>query len=53
MVTLSINPLNCVRDTQDADKWNNKGAVFTDYSGNIKKEIPYLTGAYLSARAIP
>jgi len=50
MATLSINPLNWRTDTQDADKWNNKGAVFTDYNGNITKEIPYLTGAYLSAR---
>ena len=48
--TFSINPLNWRTDTQFADKWHNKGAVFTDYSGNIKKEIPYLTGAYLSKR---
>jgi hypothetical protein len=46
--TLSINPLNWRTDSQIADKWHNEGAVFADYSGKIKKEIPYLTGAYLS-----
>jgi len=46
--TLAINPLNWRTDSQLADKWQNEGAVFTDYSGKIKREIPYLTGAYLS-----
>ena len=36
-----------VTDSTVADKSLNKGACFTKYSGEIKKEIPELTGAYL------
>ena len=45
--TLGINPLNWMTDSTPADKSLNKGACFTKYSGEIKKEIPQLTGAYL------
>jgi hypothetical protein len=45
--TLGINPLNWKTTGEHADKSLNKGAVFTDYGGNIMKEIPRLTGAYL------
>lgn len=48
--TIGINPLNWRTDSQTADKWHNKGAVFADYTGNIKREIPYLTGAYLAPK---
>jgi len=43
----AINPLNWRTDSVPASPLLNKGACFTDYQGNIKKEIPYLTGAYL------
>ena len=45
--TYSINPLNWKTTSEVADKSLNKGACFTDYSGNIKEEIPNLTGAYI------
>ena len=45
--TIGINPLNWKTDSTFADKELNEGACFTDYSGSIVKEIPYLTGAYL------
>lgn len=45
--TLAINPLNWKTDGTPADKSLNKGACFTDYSGNITNEIPQLTGAYI------
>ena len=45
--TLGINPLNWKTDSTPADKSLNEGACFTKYSGEIKKEIPQLTGAYL------
>ena len=45
--TLGINPLNWKTDSTPADCTLNKGACFTRYSGEIKKEIPQLTGAYL------
>ena len=45
--TLGINPLNWKTDSTPADKSLNKGACFTRYSGEIKKELPELTGAYL------
>ena len=45
--TLGINPLNWKTDSTPADKSLNKGACFTRYSGEIKKEIAQLTGAYL------
>lgn len=47
--TLSINPLNWRTDSQKADKSLNKGACFTNYSGEIEKEIPNLTGAYIDS----
>lgn len=45
--TLSINPLNWKTDGTVADRSQNAGACFTDYSGNIVSEIPQLTGAYI------
>lgn len=45
--TLGINPLNWKTNGEYADKSLNQGAVFTGYDGSIRKEIPYLTGAYL------
>ena len=47
--TLAINPLNWKTDGTPADKSLNRGACFTDYSGDIKEEIPELTGAYIDA----
>ena len=48
--TYSINPLNWKTTSEPADKTLNKGACFTDYSGNIKEEIPFLTGAYIDEK---
>jgi hypothetical protein len=48
--TLVINPLNWTTDGTAADKSLNLGACFTDYDGNITKEIPALTGAYVDDR---
>ena len=45
--TLAINPLNWKTDSTPADKALNKGACFTDYSGQAIREIPALTGAYI------
>lgn len=45
--TLAINPLNWKTDKTPADRSLNKGACFTDYSGQIVTEIPQLTGAYI------
>ncbi|MEA4805766.1 DUF3089 domain-containing protein [Acetobacterium wieringae] len=45
--TLGINPLNWKTDSTPATAAENRGAVFTDYTGAIIKEIPNLTGAYL------
>jgi len=45
--TLGINPLNWKTDSTPAPASANEGAVFTDYSGGIVKEVPNLTGAYL------
>ncbi len=45
--TLGINPLNWKTDSTPAAASENKGAVFTDYTGGIVKEVPNLTGAYL------
>ena len=45
--TLAINPLNWKTDSAIADKNLNLGACFTDYDGNIIKEINNLTGAYI------
>lgn len=46
--SLSINPLNWRTDSVLADKSLNIGACFTDYSGNIIKEIDEFSGAYIS-----
>ena len=45
--TYAINPLNWKTDSTPADKSQNLGACFTDYSGEITSEIPELTGAYI------
>lgn len=45
--TLAVNPLNWKTDSSAADKSLNLGACFTDYDGNIVKEIQQLTGAYI------
>ena len=47
--TFAINPLNWQTDGTPADKSLNKGACFTDYSGNIVTEVPELTGAYIDS----
>lgn len=47
--TLGINPLNWRTDSTHADRNLNKGACFTKYSGEIKREVAGLTGAYLDA----
>lgn len=47
--TLAINPLNWKTDSTPADKTLNKGACFTNYDGDIKNEIPELTGAYIDS----
>ena len=44
---LSINPLNWKTDSTAASKEENKGACFTDYDGNITKEVAGLLGGYL------
>lgn len=45
----SINPLTWRTDNNYASALHNKGACFTDYSANIKKEQPYFCGAWLDA----
>ncbi|MDD3336361.1 MAG: DUF3089 domain-containing protein [Eubacteriales bacterium] len=45
--THAINPLNWRTDNTYADASENKGACFTNYSGEIVKEVSALTGAYL------
>lgn len=47
MKTFAINPLNWKTDSTAADKSFNLGACFTDYDGNIVKEVDNLTGAYI------
>ncbi len=47
MKTLSINPLSWKTTGEKADKELNLGACFTNYDGEITKEVPALTGAYL------
>lgn len=47
--TLAINPLNWKTDGTVADKSENKGACFTNYDGEITKEIPNLTGANIDS----
>lgn len=48
--TYSINPLNWKTTSEIADKTQNLGACFTDYSGNIKEEISNFTGAYIDEK---
>ena len=50
MRALAINPLNWRTDWKEADRSLNQGACFVDVSGNIVKEIPNLTGAYIDMR---
>ncbi len=45
--SLAINPLNWRTDDTPAAAEENKGACFTDYSGEIVREVAGLTGAYL------
>ena len=45
--THAINPLNWKTDDTPAAASENLGACFTTYSGEIREEIPALTGAYL------
>ena len=45
--TMAINPLNWTTDNTMADKSLNQGACFTDYEGQIRKEVANLTGAYI------
>jgi len=45
--TRGINPLNWTTAETYADKSLNKGAVFTDYDGNIIKQGADFTGTYL------
>lgn len=47
--TLAINPLNWKTDGTYAPAEENQGACFTNYQGEIRKEIPQLTGAYLDS----
>ena len=44
---LSINPLNWKTDGTAADRSENSGACFTDYSGNITREEAGLCGCYI------
>ncbi|MGN0108036.1 MAG: DUF3089 domain-containing protein, partial [Hominilimicola sp.] len=48
--TYAINPLNWETDSTRADKSENLGACFTDYSGEITEEVPKLTGAYIDEK---
>ncbi|MBQ6535466.1 MAG: DUF3089 domain-containing protein [Firmicutes bacterium] len=43
----AINPLNWRTDAAPADKSENPGACFTDYSGSITQEEPGLCGCYI------
>ena len=45
--TKAINPLTWRTDNNYASALHNKGACFTDYSANIKREQPYFCGAWL------
>ncbi len=44
---VTINPLNWKTDGTPADRTENLGACFTDYSGNIKNEVGELCGCYI------
>ncbi len=43
----AINPLNWRTDAEPADKSENPGACFTDYSASVIREEPGLCGCYL------
>lgn len=43
----TINPLNWETDSAPAEKSLNPGACFTDYDGNITKEVKGLCGCYI------
>lgn len=45
-----INPLNWKTDSTPAYRDLNAGACFTDYSGNITREVPFLTGCYIDPK---
>ena len=45
--TLAINPLNWRTDGTVADESLNLGACFTNYDGEIEREVPGLCGAYI------
>ncbi|MDE7170500.1 MAG: DUF3089 domain-containing protein [Oscillospiraceae bacterium] len=45
--TLAINPLNWKCDGTIAYREQNMGACFTDYEGNMIREVPHFTGAYI------
>ena len=47
--TNSINPLNWMYDSTEADKSLNIGACFVDGTGAILTEIPEFTGAYIDS----
>lgn len=47
--TYSINPLNWKTDDTIAFNSKNLGACFTNYDGDVVKEIPELTGAYIDS----
>ena len=43
----AINPLNWRTDSVPADRTENLGACFTDYSGAIQREVPAFCGGWL------
>ena len=43
----AINPLNWKTDGTPAEKTENLGACFTDYSGEIQREVAQLCGCYI------
>ena len=50
MKSFAINPLNWKTDETFADKSLNLGACFTDYSGEVRREIQNFCGAYLDTK---
>lgn len=47
--TFAINPLTWSCGSQKASKTLNAGACFTDYSGDVVREVPKLTGCYIDS----
>lgn len=47
--TFAINPLTWSCGSQKAPKTLNAGACFTDYSGDVVREVPQLTGCYIDS----